>query len=118
MLEPGETFIENILAGRPVLCHPSRAGGLRLRYGKSRANGLASLGLHPATMVILDEFIAVGTQIKTERPGKAGAVTPCDSIEGPLVVLESADFIAATTEPEARHLRPDVKRISDLGQIV
>ena len=118
ILEPSETFIENILAGRPVLCHPSRAGGLRLRYGKSRANGLASLGLHPATMVILDEFIAVGTQIKTERPGKAGAVTPCDSIEGPLVVLESGDFIAVTTESEARELRPKVKRIADLGEIL
>src|SRR2546428_13565466 len=117
MLEPGETFIENILAGRPVLCHPSRAGGLRLRYGKSRANGLASLGLHPATMVILDEFIAVGTQIKTERPGKAGAVTPCDSIQGPLVDLVSGDFIAVTTESEARELRPKVKRIAHLGEV-
>src|SRR5881409_1036503 len=118
ILEPSETFIDNILAGRPVLCHPSRAGGLRLRYGKSRANGLASVSLHPATMVILDEFIAVGTQIKTERPGKAGAVTPCDSIEGPLVVLESGDFVAISTELEARELRPKVKRIADLGEVL
>ncbi len=118
ILEPNETFIENILAGRPVLCHPSRAGGLRLRYGKSRANGLASLALHPATMVVLDEFIAVGTQIKTERPGKAGAVSPCESIEGPLVLLESGDFVAITTEAEAREVRPKIKQIADLGEIL
>ena len=118
VLEPSETFIENIVAGRPVLCHPSRAGGLRLRYGKSRANGLASLSLHPATMVVLDEFIAVGTQIKTERPGKAGAVTPCDSIEGPLVVLDTGDFVAITSEAQARELRPRIKQIADLGEIL
>ena len=118
ILEPSETFIENILAGRPVLCYPSRAGGLRLRYGKSRANGLAALALHPATMVVLDEFIAVGTQIKTERPGKAGAVSPCESIEGPLVLLESGDFVAVTSEAEARELRPKIKRIIDLGEVL
>src|SRR5437879_2269305 len=118
ILEPSETFIENILAGRPVLCYPSRAGGLRLRYGKSRANGLAALALHPATMVVLDEFIAVGTQIKTERPGKAGAVSPCESIEGPLVLLESGDFVAVATEAEARELRPKIKRIIDLGEVL
>ena len=118
ILEPSETFIENILAGRPVLCYPSRAGGLRLRYGKSRANGLAALALHPATMVVLDEFIAVGTQIKTERPGKAGAVSPCESIEGPLVLLESGDFVAVASEAEARELRPKIKRIIDLGEVL
>src|SRR5207249_10540237 len=117
-VEPSEVFIQNIVAGRPVLCHPSRPGGLRLRYGRTRATGLAAVALHPATMHILDDFIAVGTQIKTERPGKAGAVTPCDSIEGPLVVLESGDFIAVTTESEARELRPKVKRIADLGEIL
>ncbi len=118
VLEPNETFIENIVAGRPVLCHPSRAGGLRLRYGKSRANGLASLSLHPATMVVLDEFIAVGTQIKTERPGKAGAVTPCDSIEGPLVVLDTGDFLRVETEAQAREVRSRIKQIADLGEIL
>src|SRR5881628_586794 len=117
-VEPSEVFIQNIVAGRPVLCHPSRPGGLRLRYGRTRATGLAALALHPATMHILDDFIAVGTQIKTERPGKAGAVTPCDRIEGPLVVLDSGDFIAVTTESEARELRPKVKRIADLGEIL
>ena len=118
VLDPSEKFIENIVAGRPVLCHPSRPGGLRLRYGKSRANGLAALSLHPATMAMLDDFIAVGTQIMTERPGKAGAVTPCESIEGPLVVLDTGDFVAISSEAQARELRPRVKQIADLGEIL
>src|SRR5439155_1052307 len=53
-VEPSEVFIQNIVAGRPVLCHPSRPGGLRLRYGRTRATGLAAVPLHAATMHILD----------------------------------------------------------------
>ncbi len=117
-VEPSEKFIQNIVAGRPVLCHPSRAGGLRLRYGRTRATGLAALALHPATMHVLDDFIAVGTQIKTERPGKAGAVTPCDRIEGPLVVLDSGDFIELGDPTMAKELAPRVRVIADLGEIL
>jgi len=117
-VEPNEKFIQNILAGRPVLCYPSRPGGLRLRYGRTRATGLAALALHPATMHVLNDFIAVGTQIKTERPGKAGAVTPCDTIEGPLVVLESGDFVELSDAEAAKRLAPRVAVIADLGEIL
>ncbi|OGS48191.1 MAG: DNA polymerase II large subunit [Euryarchaeota archaeon RBG_16_68_13] len=117
-VEPSEKFIQNILAGRPVLCHPSRPGGLRLRYGRTRATGLAALALHPVTMHILDDFIAVGTQIKTERPGKAGAVTPCDSIEGPLVVLDNGDFVAVADAEAAKGLASRIRTIADLGEIL
>ena len=117
-VEPSEKFIQNVVAGRPVLCHPSRPGGLRLRYGRTRATGLAAIALHPATMHILDDFIAVGTQVKTERPGKAGAVTPCDGIEGPLVVLSSGDFLEVPDATTAKRLAPDVRVIADLGEIL
>jgi len=117
-VEPNDIFIQNIVAGRPVLCHPSRPGGLRLRYGRTRATGLAALALHPATMHILDDFIAVGTQVKTERPGKAGAVTPCESIEGPLVVLDTGDFVEISDAETAKRLRPRVRVIADLGEIL
>jgi len=117
-VEPSEKFIQNILAGRPVLCYPSRPGGLRLRYGRTRATGLAAVALHPATMHVVDDFIAVGTQIKTERPGKAGAVTPCDRLEGPLVVLDSGDFIELRDAETARRYVPRVSIIADLGEIL
>jgi DNA polymerase II large subunit len=117
-VEPSEVFIENIIAGRPVLCHPSRPGGLRLRYGRTRATGLAAVALHPATMHILDDFIAVGTQIKMERPGKAGAVTPCDTIEGPLVVLDTGDFVEVSDAETAKRLAGHVRVIVDLGEIL
>jgi len=42
--------LEDLIAGRPVLGHPSRVGGLRLRYGRARTTGLAAIALNPATM--------------------------------------------------------------------
>jgi DNA polymerase II large subunit len=115
-VEANYKFIKDIVAGRPVLCHPSRVGGFRLRYGRSRAGGLAAISIHPATMMTLDDFISVGTQIKIERPGKAGAVTPCDSIEGPIVLLENGDLVEVKDVSTALELRPKVRKIIDLGE--
>ncbi len=118
VVEPSYKFIQNILAGRPVLAHPSQRGGFSLRYGRSRATGLAAIGLHPATMHLLDDFIAVGTQLKVERPGKAGAVAPCTSINGPLVLLRDGSLEEVTDLEQARELRPNVRSLVDLGEIL
>jgi DNA polymerase II large subunit len=115
-IQPNYRYIENIVAGRPILSHPSRPGGFRLRYGRSRATGLAALGMNPATMRALDSFIAVGTQIKIERPSKAGAVTPCDSIEGPILLMSNGDLIEVSEEKDVPSR--GVKRIVDLGEIL
>lgn len=112
------SFIQNIIAGRPVLAHPSRKGGFRLRYGRARSTGLAAVGLHPATMHLLDEFIAIGTQVKIERPGKAGAVAPCSSLEGPLILTRDGDLVEVATLEEARRLRSSVRTVVDLGEIL
>src|SRR3989441_3863162 len=60
-VEPSDVFIQNIVAGRPVLCHPSRPGGLRLRYCRTRATGLAPGALHPPPVRILQPFIWLST---------------------------------------------------------
>ncbi|MBC7119320.1 MAG: DNA polymerase II large subunit, partial [Methanobacteriaceae archaeon] len=72
-------YIEDIIGGRPVLGCPSEKGAFRLRYGRSRNTGLAAMGVNPATMELL-EFLAVGTQMKIERPGKGNCVVPVDTI--------------------------------------
>jgi DNA polymerase II large subunit len=117
-ISPSAKFLKDMLAGRPVLSHPSRVGGFRLRYGRTRATGLAALGMNPATMVLLDEFVAIGTQLKIERPGKAGAITPCDTVEGPIVLLENGDLVQANTTDEAHAVRSRVKEIVDVGEIL
>ena len=76
-------YAHDIIGGRPVLGYPSEKGGFRLRYGRSRNTGLATMGVHPATMELL-EFLAVGTQLKIEGPTvklKSGEVRRLDSIE-------------------------------------
>jgi len=117
-IKPDYTFIKDLPAGRLVLTHPLKAGGFRLRYGRSRISGYSSCSIHPATMHILNQYIATGTQLKMERPGKATAVTPCDSIEGPIVELENGNLIRIDSENEAKKIRKEIKKIYFLGDIL
>jgi len=118
VVKPSDKFLSDIVGGRPIFGHPSRVGGFRLRYGRGRTCGLAAIALNPATMHALDEFPALGTQIKIERPGKAGAVTPCDSIEGPIVLLKNGDLIQCNTREEVKKVQDRVAEITDLGEIL
>ncbi len=119
-----EKYIEDIVAGRPIFSYPSRPGGFRLRYGRCRAGGLATISVNPATMQILNRFIAIGTQLKTEKPGKAGGMTSCDSIEGPIVLLNNGDLVQVNSMEEAKKIFDperkidEVKKIIDIGEIL
>ncbi|WP_435183980.1 DNA polymerase II large subunit [Halobellus sp. EA9] len=115
-LDPSEKYLRDLIAGRPVFGHPSAAGGFRLRYGRARNHGFATAGVHPATMHLVDDFLATGTQIKTERPGKAAGVIPVDSIEGPTVRLANGDVRQIDDPAEALEIRNGVEKIIDLGE--
>lgn len=119
LAEKSKKYMKDTIAGRPIIAYPSRPGGYRLRYGRSRAAGLAASGVHPASMIILNEFLAPGTQVKTERPGKAQAVTPVDSVEGPTVRLDTGEVLRIDDEDEARELTESdsVEEILDLGEM-
>src|SRR5512136_1150766 len=98
--DAGPKFLKDLIAGRPVFSHPSRPGGFRLRYGRARNTGLAAAGINPASMILLGEFMAPGTQIKLEQPGKAAAVAPVTSIEGPTVRLLNGDVVRIDSPDE------------------
>ncbi|MEW6329021.1 MAG: DNA polymerase II large subunit, partial [Candidatus Micrarchaeota archaeon] len=117
-IKPNPRFLEEIVAGRPVFAYPSAKGGFRLRYGRTRATGIAAKAIHPATMIILDSFPAIGTQLKLERPGKGCVVSPCDSIEGPIVELGDGSLAQISTLEEAERVKNDVRRIVFLGDIL
>jgi len=117
-IAPSAKFLKDMLAGRPVLSYPSRVGGFRLRYGRTRATGLAALAMNPATMLLLGEFVAIGTQVKVERPGKAGAITPCDTIEGPIALLDNGDLVQANTTEQAQVIQGRIKEIVDVGELL
>jgi len=115
-VDPSSKYLRDLIAGRPVIGHPSTPGGLRLRYGRSRNHGFATAGIHPATMHLTDDFLATGTQVKTERPGKAAGVVPVDTIEGPTVRLADGSVIRIDDAATAAELRTGVDRVIDLGE--
>ncbi len=117
-ISPNAKYLEGIAAGRPIFAYPSRFGGFRLRYGRTRNTGIMGKALHPATMIALDEFIAVGTQMKVERPGKAAGMFPCDSIEGPIVKLSDESVVQIKTLEEAQCLKSRIERILFLGDLL
>ena len=117
-IQPKEKYLEDIIAGRPVLAYPSRKGGFRVRYGRSRNTGLAALGVHPATMVLLDNFIACGTQLITERPGKGCIAMPVDTIHGPIVKTHNGSIIRVDNVEDAKEICDSVSKILFLGDLL
>ncbi len=117
-LEPNFTYIKDLVAGRPVLTHPMAHGGFRLRMGRTRTSGFSAACLHPATQIALDGYIATGTQLKVERPGKATAITVCDTIEGPIVKLKNGTVLHLSTTELAKQHHKEIDKILFLGDIL
>jgi DNA polymerase II large subunit len=116
--KPDFRYLDESVAGRAIFAYPSAKGGWRLRYGRSRAGGIMGKSIHPASMYILDSFLAVGTQMKIERPGKSCVVSPCDSIFGPVVKLKDGSVRRVNSQEEAKRLLPEVQRVLFLGDIL
>ena len=112
-----DKYMRDIIGGRPVLAYPQAKGGFRLRYGRSRNAGLAAMGIHPATMEIV-EFLAVGTQMKIERPGKGNCVVPVDSIEGPIVKMKDGSVVKVESEQQGKKIKYQVDEIIFLGDML
>ena len=119
-IEDGQApkYLTEAIGGRPILAYPHRAGGFRLIYGRARTGGLAACGVNPATMIVLHSFVAIGTQVKLEYPGKATAMAVCDAVEGPIVELDNGSVLAVHDAARARELLPRIRRIVDLGEIL
>ncbi|MBR9692345.1 hypothetical protein GOV07_00255, partial [Candidatus Woesearchaeota archaeon] len=117
-IKPDFTYIKDLVAGRPVYAHPLKPGGWRLRYGRSRASGYSGQAVHPASMQVLMDFLATGTQLKVERPGKAAAFTPCDTLMGPVVKMRDGSVKRLDTEEEAKKHKRNIKEILYLGDVL
>lgn len=114
-IPPKDKFIAKVITGRPVFAYPSKVGGFRLRYGRSRNTGFAAVGLNPATMILLDSFLVPGTQFIPERPGKGSIVLPVDSIEGPIVRLKDGQVLQINSISEANEVKDKVEKLLFLG---
>jgi DNA polymerase II large subunit len=111
-------FMEDIIAGRPIFCLPGVPGGFRLRYGRTRITGMAAIGIHPATMIVLDDFLATGTQLRTELPGKAGIITPVETIAPPIVKLKDGSVIRLESAEQAKQVKPSIESILFIGDLL
>jgi len=110
-------FMDDVIAGRPIFSFPSRRGGFRLRYGRARNTGLAAVGIHPATMLVVERFLAAGTQMRLELPGKGGVTVPVDSLEQPVVLLKDGSVVRASLE-NFNSIKDRVEKILFLGDIL
>ncbi len=112
------TYIKDLVAGRPVFGHPSRSGGFRFRYGRSRVAGFSATSVHPATMGISNCFLSSGTQLKIEKPTKGCVISSCDSIDGPIVKLKDGSVKKLYGYEEAKKIYSDVEEIIYLGDLL
>ena len=112
------TYIQDAVAGRPIFGHPSRSGAFRLRYGRCRFSGYSAAAISPVTMKILDDFVAIGTQLRLEKPTKATVATICDEIDGPIIKLKDESVVKVKTVGEAKELKDKIKEIIYIGDIL
>ncbi len=110
-------FMDDVIAGRPIFAFPSTRGGFRLRYGRSRNTGLSAVGIHPATMAVVERFLAAGTQMRLELPGKGGVTMPVDSIEQPVVLLKDNSVVRVSLE-NFGDVKGKIQKILFLGDML
>ncbi len=110
-------FMDDVIAGRPIFAFPSTRGGFRLRYGRSRNTGLSAVGIHPATMLVVESFLAAGTQMRLELPGKGGVTMPVDSIEKPVVLLNDNSVVRVSLENYST-VKGKIQKILFLGDML
>jgi DNA polymerase II large subunit len=114
----GAVYIKDLVAGRPIFSHPSRSGGFRLRYGRCRNTGYSCLALHPSTMRVCGDFIAIGTQLKTEKPTKGCTVASCTEVDAPIVKFKDGSVKQLWDSKEAQRRYKEIEEIIYLGDIL
>ncbi|MDH3312574.1 MAG: DNA polymerase II large subunit [Nitrosopumilus sp.] len=110
--------MREVITGRSVLSMPNKLGGFRLRYGRACNTGFAAVGIHPVIAEILDHTVAVGTQIKTDIPGKGATVAFVDSIDTPTVRLNNGDVVRIRDVKHALEIKNEIEKILHLGDIL
>jgi len=113
-----QSYLDELVGGRPFISSSEKFGGLRIRYGKSFATGMQAVGLHPMTLKVLDGYLVTGTQLKLDYPGKGGIVIPVDSIEPPIVLTEDGSVVRIDSEKVFEEIRGKIKQILFLGDIL
>jgi len=110
--------MREVITGRSVLSKAGTLGGFRLRYGRACNTGFTSVGMHPAVAELLEHVVAVGTQVKTDVPGKGATVAFVDSIDAPTVRLRGGDVVRVRDAAHAASIRGAVEEVLHLGDLL
>jgi len=113
-----ESYLNEVIGGRPVFSLPDAFGGFRLRYGRSYNTGMAAVGVHPMTMKVLEGYIATGTQLKLDYPGKGGVAMPVDTIEPPRILLDDGSVVKVDNDMTYAEVKNKIVKILFLGDIL
>lgn len=111
-------YMKEVIAGRPIFSFPSTPGGFRLRYGRARNTGLAALGMHPATMAVLKNFPAIGTQLRIDKPSKGGIAVSVDTVEPPVVKLKDGSVVRVETTSDAEKMADSIDEVLFVGDLL
>jgi len=109
--------LSEVIGGRPVFSIHNTFGGFRIRYARPPNVGMSAVGVHPITMRILNGYIIVGTQLKTDYPGKGGVVTPVE-VEPPVVKTNDGRVVKVDSEEKYQQVKDKISKILFLGDIV
>jgi len=112
------TYMKDLVAGRPIFGHPSRSGAFRFRYGRSRVAGFSAVSIHPATMFLSNSFLAIGTQLKIEKPTKGCVISVCEDIDGPIVKFRDGSVKQISDIEEAKKVYENVEEIIYFGDVL
>jgi DNA polymerase II large subunit len=117
-IKPSFKYLRDAVGGRPIISFPSHPYGFRIRYGRTRVSGVESFGFNPATAFLLNKFLAIGTQLSIERPGKGCTITTCEVVRGPVVRLEDGSVLRVDSFEEYERIKNQVKKIIFLGDVL
>ena len=67
---------------------------------------------------MLNDYIATGTQVKVERPGKGTTFTTCDRIEGPIIKLTNGNVVRVETESQAKIYKKELEEVLFIGDVL
>jgi DNA polymerase II large subunit len=69
-------------------------------------------------MAITNDFIAIGTQLRIEKPTKGCTAASCDTISGPIVKLKDESIVTPDNFEEAKKIAPEISEIIYLGDLL
>jgi len=68
-------------------------------------------------MLVVERFLAAGTQMRLELPGKGGVVMPVDALESPVVLLKDGSVVRVSLE-NFNQIKDKIEKILFLGDIL